>query len=201
MSTASEFFTDGAYEGGAVPQVVQNAWSALKSNKITAICFGLVIVWLIALTVEVVRMSMSSFANNSRGQVVSGTGSNPVRDLAEGSQPGSGGYGRQWKNGMDVYVRPEFQALDSTLANSIEGGRRGDSFANGPEFRAPTANRWSHDAREQKALRQYTSLRQAALAAGNVWNQSFPEWYKTYQPEGMVSKINDNVLMSNLTGA
>jgi hypothetical protein len=157
----------------------------------------------------------AGFGNRTRATTMP-SGANPNTGLQEGSQPGAGGYGRQWNptTGQYVYIRPEFDVLDKNLASSLQGGNiiaeePKSSFAGGPDFHSNTYNRWAKDDREKKGMRMYSDLRQKAIAQGNEWTQTFGEWYKgwkslpanrlasdAFNKEGMtLSPLQDSELM------
>lgn len=138
------------------------------------------------------RGGREGYGNRTR-QTMMPTGANPDPGQQEGSQPGAGGYGRQWDptTHMYKYIRPEFERLDRALEASITGDRV-DKFANAPEFADNSFNTWTRDAREKKGMRMYSALRQAAIAQGNEWNQSFEEWYKGWK------SLPDNRLASDV---
>jgi len=155
--------------------------------------------------------SESGFGNRTRATMMP-SGANPNTGAQEGSQPGAGGYGRQWdpRTGRYVYIRPEFDKLDRTLDASIQGTRASSGFAGGPNYNNPSYRTWARDDREKKAMRMYSDLRRAYLDRGEEMTQSFADWYKTYKQEsvnrlasdvyytdGMSSRpLNDSDLMS-----
>lgn len=163
------------FTGGSV--LNPSTWHPAAKAIAVGFAIALVIYLIYALATGNWSLSGETFGNCTR-DFCSPTGSPPDRALQEGSQPGAGGYGRQWDpvTGKDVYITPESQRMSKTLESALQGG-----FAGGPNHSSPTYNRWARDDREKKGMRMYSDLRQKALAQGNEWNQSFADWYKGWR--------------------